>query len=243
MTIKNAALLELAIARDEARLHAHLFSVDARARWRELEGRLDNLEQRLSQDGERATEAALVMARHLAQLVSHFIKTHAQPGLELTEPVRSIMSRAPRCCSPDDSLNRAAQLLWEENCGALPVVNADGVLVGIVTDRDVCMASYIQGGALPSLQVGRAMSAATKVCRLEDSVARVLEIMQTSQVRRVPVVDSHGCVVGMVALSDVARWVETQRAGRAVACNALARTLAAISQPPAGAGQSAAAAE
>jgi CBS domain-containing protein len=239
MSIKNDALKELALARDEARLHAHLFSMDARSRWRELEGSLDNLEQTLAQSGERATEAGLATARHLAQLIGEFMKTHAQPGAELAQPVRSIMTTSVRCCSPSDSLNHAAQLLWEGNCGALPVTDANGVLVGMITDRDVCMASYIQGAALSALPVEGAMSHAVKACTVQDNLGRVLEIMQISQVRRVPVVDEHGRIAGLVALSDVARWVERQRFARAALCDALARTLAAVSQAPRAAAQAA----
>jgi len=232
MPIKNEALAELAIARDEARLQAHLLSMEARERWRTLEAELDALERKLTDSGEHAAESAVASARKLTSSVVEFLKEHVQSGAVLSKPVASVMSREVRPCLPSDSLNRAAQLMWEANCGALPVVGPEGIIVGMLTDRDICMASYTQGRELSALTVEHAMSRGVKACTAEEPISRVLEIMQQSRVRRVPVLQS-GSVIGMVALADVARFVDTLTAGRALACDALAKTVAAVSQAPA----------
>jgi predicted transcriptional regulator len=230
MSIKNEVLAELATARDEARLRAHLLSMDARERWRALEVELESLERNLTQTGERASESAVASARDLVRSVADFFSLHVQQSASLlSKPAATVMSHEVRSCSPTESLNRAAQIMWESNCGAVPVVNQDGLIVGMITDRDVCMASYTQGQNLGALTVEHAMSRGVKAALADEPVSRVLEIMAESQVRRVPVIQA-GKVVGIVSLADIARALDAQRTGRAAACEALSKTLAAISQ-------------
>jgi len=65
--------------------------------------------------------------------------------------VEQIMTRIVHTCSENDTLNRAAQLMWENDCGCVPVIhggNGSGAVVGVVTDRDVCMGAYTQGRLL-----------------------------------------------------------------------------------------------
>lgn len=231
MSIKNEALAELATVRDEARLQSHLLSMDAHNSWEALETELVSLERKLTQSGERVTDTVLASARELARAVVEFFKEHVQPEAALSTPTSAIMSCAVQSCSPDDSLNRAARIMWEANCGALPVVSEEGLILGMITDRDVCMASYTQGQKLSALTVERAMSKGVKVCSASEPIQRALEIMEQSQVRRVPVIEA-GKLVGMVALADSARLVEGTRIGRAAACDALATALAAISRAP-----------
>jgi len=233
MSIKDEALAELATVRDEARLHTHLLSMDAHKRWEALETELVSLERKLTQSGERATDSVLASTRELAQAVVEFFKEHVQSEAALSTPTSAIMSRAVQSCSPGDSLNRAAQIMWEFNCGALPVVSDEGLIFGMITDRDVCMASYTRGQNLSALTVDHAMSRSVKACSADEPIRRALEIMEQSQVRRVPVIEA-GKVVGIVALADIARLVEGKRIGRAAARDALAKALAAISQAPPG---------
>lgn len=222
------ALAELAAARDEARVRMHLLSMEARERWRELESAIESWEARLGQGGERAGDAVLTGVRGLRQSVRQLFEHEARPE---DAPASSIMSRHVASCLVHDSLNRAAQLLWETNCGALPVVGEDGTLAGMITDRDVCMAAYTQGRPLAEISVDSAMSRVVHACAPGDSIQRVLEIMKSRQLRRVPVTDERGAVIGIIALADVARWVEALGSGRTGAEAQLASTLAAISQP------------
>src|SRR4051812_22453759 len=115
MSIKNEALAQLAIARDEARLHAHLLSMDARERWRALEVQLDTFEWKLLQTGEHASESAAASARELALGVVEFFKEHGPSGAALSNPVAAIMTCRVHSCLASDSLNRAAQIMWEGN--------------------------------------------------------------------------------------------------------------------------------
>ena len=143
--------------------------------------------------------------------------------------VTDLMTKNVRTCSPNDNLNRAAQIMWEQDCGALPVVDDGGRTVGIITDRDVCMAAYTQGRALSEIPVSVAASQSLVTVRPEDTVETVQARMQSARVRRVPVVDGVGRPIGIVGLGDVARHVAREQNG--ASGDPIARTLAAICQP------------
>ena len=121
--------------------------------------------------------------------------------------IEEIMVRDVKVCRANDSLNTAAQLMWDADCGFLPVVSSDGGgrVVGVVTDRDICMCSYTQGERLVDLRVGKAMARRVIGCKPEDEVGKAEAIMRTNRVHRLPVLDTHGCVVGVVSLHDIAR--------------------------------------
>lgn len=119
--------------------------------------------------------------------------------------VEQVMSRPVYTCNATDSLSTAARLMWERDCGAIPVVDEMGELVGIVTDRDICMAAYTQGKPLQTIPVATAMSGRVYSCKPDDSIESVEQLMQENQIRRVPVVDGGKRPIGFVSLNDLAR--------------------------------------
>ena len=121
--------------------------------------------------------------------------------------VAEMMTRDVRTCFPTDSLNRAAQIMWEGDCGCVPVVDVQGTVVGIVTDRDVCMAAYTQGRRLAEMTVESAASKNVVTVGEGDSLHRAECLMHDAQVRRLPVLDSQGRLVGLLSISDFARRV------------------------------------
>ncbi len=126
--------------------------------------------------------------------------------------VEQLMQQTVHACRADESLNRAAQIMWENDCGCVPVVDGDRRLVGMITDRDVCMAAYTRGKPLAEIDVGGAMAAVVQSCRPEDTLRRAETIMRTAQVRRLPVVDRDQRLVGILSLRDIAH--EAQRQSR-----------------------------
>lgn len=116
-----------------------------------------------------------------------------------------LMTRTVGTCSSDDSLERAANLMWEHDLGCLVVIDAEERPVGMITDRDVAMAAYTQGVRLCDTSVATAMAREVISCGAEASAADVESLMQSAQIRRVPVVGSDGKLVGIVALGDLAR--------------------------------------
>ena len=149
--------------------------------------------------------------------------------------VSELMTTEVRACHPHDALNRAAQLMWENDCGAIPVIDASGKVIGILTDRDICMAAYTRGIPLAHARVENAMSLEVCTCIANDTVANAADQMRQRQVRRLPVIDDDGVLIGVLSLSDIVREAERNRASksrkRPMKDGELIETIGAISVP------------
>jgi CBS domain-containing protein len=143
--------------------------------------------------------------------------------------ITEIMTHPVVTCPTKVTLDAVARLMWEFDCGAIPVTDDDGRLAGIITDRDVCMAAYSQSKILPNIPVASAMSTQVFSCRAEASVDTVEHLMRDSRVRRVPVVDVDGRPIGIVSLNDIARLAA--RAKKSGVDREVVQTLAAVCQP------------
>jgi len=139
--------------------------------------------------------------------------------------ISELMTRPVHTCRASDTLDRAAALMWEQDIGSVAVVNDAGEVVGMVTDRDACMASYTRGRALREIAVETAMSSHVVTCKTDDTDAAVAQLMAKHKIRRIPVVDEGNRPTGMVSLNDLAR---TMARGRDVPASSVAGTLAAI---------------
>jgi CBS domain-containing protein len=173
-----------------------------------------------------AAETALHRVKELTAAVKELLRD-AQGKGEFAQPVRTLMKESPATCSPSDTLRRAAEILWNTDCGMVPVIEGDGRLVGVVTDRDICMASYFRDQPISALDVGSTMSKNVHAARPDDSIETIVRLMADKQTRRVPLVENER-LVGIVALADVARHVKSLESSSA--CRMLANTLAAISE-------------
>lgn len=119
--------------------------------------------------------------------------------------VAEIMTRDVATCRTTDNGNRAAQLMWERRCGSVPVVDEVGRVVGIITDRDVCMAGYTQGKRLDAIPVVTAMSRQVQHCLPSASIEEAEDLMMAHGIHRLVVVDSEGVLCGLVSIDDIAR--------------------------------------
>lgn len=144
--------------------------------------------------------------------------------------VQELMTEPPVMCRATDTLDTAAQLMWERDCGAIPVIDDDGSLVGMITDRDVCMAAYTRGRSLGSIRVDDAMAKRVFTVNRHDSLEAVEQLMSDAQIRRVPVVDGARRPIGIVTLNDIARRAASTRTNGRMSAD-VTRTLAAISRP------------
>jgi CBS domain-containing protein len=149
--------------------------------------------------------------------------------------VEQIMSRDVAICTADDSLARAARIMWDRDCGCVPVVepsNAEQRVVGMITDRDVCMAALHQRGSLEEITVSSAMSRQVFSCRPDDPVEIAVKILQEQQVHRLPVIADER-LVGILSLADVAREAQREHAAgiREVSDFEVAEAVEAISVP------------
>jgi CBS domain-containing protein len=120
--------------------------------------------------------------------------------------VEQLMSKQVYWCRPEDTLDRAAQLMWDHDCGALPVCSGDGEtrVAGMITDRDICMSALFQGRPLHEIRISDAMTRESRVCRPDDAAADAEKTMRSAQVRRLPVVSAGGQLVGIISLADIA---------------------------------------
>lgn len=120
-----------------------------------------------------------------------------------------VMTPDPTCVSASDTVKSAAEVMKIEDVGAVPVVDADGSkkLVGIITDRDIVMNVIAEGGDI-NVKIDGVMSRNPVTCRGDEDVVNALDRMAQHQIRRIPVVDSKGNVVGIISQADVATRVD-----------------------------------
>jgi CBS domain-containing protein len=223
------AFERLTAIRDWARLRGHLLSMDARQRWRTLENELISLEAEIALGGERALAAVSDRAAEFVRSADAFLERHAPSERSLRTPAEQVMTAALRTCSPADTLQSAAQIMWDEDCGIVPVVDRTGLLIGILTDRDLCMACYTQGKPPAQVDVASAMSRVTYCAGPATPLAKIVELMKKRRVRRVPITSERGELLGLVALADLFQHLPEQRHASALE-GALVDALLAISE-------------
>ena len=149
--------------------------------------------------------------------------------------VADLMTRDVRVCTIHDSLNAAARIMWDHDCGCVPVVDGHGRLAGIVTDRDISMAAYTQGLPLEAIAVERVMSPRVISCARGDDLEAAHRMMRTHEIHRLPVADSRGRLLGILSLSDVVNHSRGDSAASSEAVE-IATTISAIRRrrkPPA----------
>jgi len=226
----GSVLAELSQLRDELRVRLHLAGLEVRAQWESVEPKLLGLERSLEQQGEGAFEAAGELAVEVLKAFRDF-SVRSQEGGPSHAPVHDIMRVRVHTCIPQDTLHRAAQIMWEKDCGCLPVVDEVRLVKAVITDRDICMAAFTQGVALPETSVASAMSRTLRVCSPDDTLGAVEDLMREAQIRRVPVVDADGVLVGMISLGDIARYLRPRSQLAPASVAQLLETLATISEP------------
>jgi len=117
--------------------------------------------------------------------------------------VAEIMKSDVATCSPHQDLAEAAHLMRDHGCGFIPVVDARGVLVGVLTDRDVCLFASDRGRSMDHIAVADAMSAPVFSCFAEDNLKTTLATLAKHHVRRLPVIDERGHLRGVVSIDDI----------------------------------------
>ena len=145
--------------------------------------------------------------------------------------VEQIMNQPPITCQAGDMADVAVDLMGENDCGVIPVVDEGGTLVGIVTDRDICMTACAERSPVHTIRVRAAMTKSVSTCRPTDSLDTAIDQMRKARVHRLPVVDAQNRVVGILSTNDVFRQVSTHRSQVSVSDQRLVETLAAICEP------------
>jgi CBS domain-containing protein len=120
--------------------------------------------------------------------------------------VMDLMTPGVICIRATDSLAAAAQVMWQHDCGIVPVLGEEGVrVVGVVTDRDICMATWSRNVAPSAILASDAMSTDLAYCSPNDSIADAEALMRSHQIRRLPVLNSQQELVGILSIADITR--------------------------------------
>lgn len=118
--------------------------------------------------------------------------------------VKDVMTSDPVSCHESTSLHDVAVMMKNNDCGSIPVVDQDGKPVGTVTDRDIVIRVVAANKEVASGTVKLAMSSPVKTIPTSASVKEASELMEEDKIRRLPVVDDAGKLVGMLAIADIA---------------------------------------
>lgn len=118
--------------------------------------------------------------------------------------VQDVMSEDVKCCEPDTNLATAAAIMWENDCGALPVVTDGRNAIGMITDRDIAIALGTRNEQPSGIPVKEVMTRVLYTTSPEDDLHAALKIMRKGQVRRLPVVNTEGVLDGILCLNDIA---------------------------------------
>jgi CBS domain-containing protein len=230
----SAELIDaLLTAKEAAKIQLNLLAIEARRRWHEVEDTLDGVERPVD-DGapthlKVAFDDATATAKELTQVVKDMLRDIADKATDLGVPVRRLLKGPPRTCAPTDSLAHAAKLLWDHDCGMLIVTDTEGRPLGVLTDRDICMAAYTRGLPLERIIVADSMSRTVHCVDVDAPVTELAAVLAEHQIRRVPVLE-HGKVVGLASLADIALLTQAAPALLPISI-LLAQTLVRIVQP------------
>ena len=132
--------------------------------------------------------------------------------MRLNARVRDVMTANPICSTPDASVESLARLMSDTNCGEIPICR-DGKVVGIVTDRDVTCRTIARGLNPTHTKAGDIMTLLPVTVFDDDPLRKAIEVMEEESVRRVPVVDANGTMVGILSQVDVAMRASQRKAG------------------------------
>jgi CBS domain-containing protein len=122
--------------------------------------------------------------------------------------VQEVMNSQVQSCRPDTNLAAAAAVMWDYDCGTLPVVDDAGHVVGMITDRDIAIAAATKGRPAGEIPVRDVISGTVYSCAQNDDIHAALKIMRHAKVRRLPVVNAAGRLQGILCLNDIALRAE-----------------------------------
>ena len=153
--------------------------------------------------------------------------------------VEELMCKAVQTVSMNASLADAAHLMWDADCGCVPVLDDAGHLAGMITDRDICMAATMRGQAPGDIPIHDIASRQPERCLPNQDVRDAARVMQRAQLRRLPVTDAEGKIVGILSLTDIVRAAEHPQRGREapMTLDEVAHTLDGICRPHASNGR------
>lgn len=117
--------------------------------------------------------------------------------------VKDVMTGRPSVCDLNESLAEAAKTMWDADCGVLPVLKDGREVVGLITDRDICMAMAMRDCNPTAISAEEVITGDVYSVAPEDEIQKAFEVMQQYQVRRLPVINPEGGLEGMLSMNDI----------------------------------------
>ena len=117
--------------------------------------------------------------------------------------VKDVMMRTAASCGPETNLGAAVEILWDRNCGILPIVDTGKKVIGVVTDRDICIALGTRNRLPSDITVGEVTSGKLFACAAEDDIRSAMATMARAKVRRLPVLTVDGKLEGILSMDDI----------------------------------------
>ena len=147
--------------------------------------------------------------------------------------VKEVMTQEPKAIWLTESLADAAKLMWENDCGVLPVIK-DQKVIGLITDRDICMAAAMRDRNPSGISVEEVMTGQVYAVKPEDNIDQALQLMQEHQIRRLPVISPEGELEGILSMNDIVLNAEAPdgRAADSIDYADVVKTYQAICQHP-----------
>ncbi len=149
--------------------------------------------------------------------------------------VENLMTRDVKTCRAGDCLATAAMTMWKYDCGAIPILDRNDQVLGMLTDRDICMAATMENMPPRDIPVTVPMSGQVWSCHPRDTLVSAEAVMKDNRVRRLPVIDADNRLVGILSLNDIVREAEREHETEEVRVEItdaeVRGTMAAVGQP------------
>jgi len=141
--------------------------------------------------------------------------------------VKKIMTKYVEFCHPEDKLTKVVGIMWQYDCGSVPVLNEQNKVMGVITDRDVCVAVATKNRLSSEISVSEVTNGQIFTCSQKDDIKKVLKIMGKNQIRRLPVVDKSCKLQGIISIIDILIAANKKSLQKQVL-----QTIKAIGKPP-----------
>jgi CBS domain-containing protein len=128
--------------------------------------------------------------------------------------VQDVMTSEVKTCRPEQSLATAATMMWEYDCGALPVVNEANQVLGLITDRDIAIAVGTRGRCASEIAISEVISGKVFTATLDEDVHTALRTMRHEKIRRLPITNREGMLQGILSINDIVLRAEEDKGRR-----------------------------
>jgi CBS domain-containing protein len=125
--------------------------------------------------------------------------------------VQDVMTSNVNSCRPENNLAEVATMMWDGDCGVVPVVDDAGKVIGMITDRDIAIAAATKGRPAPEIPVGEVITGRVHTCTSNEDLQSALKTLRQERVRRLPVVNDEGMLQGILCMNDVVLRAEEAR--------------------------------